>query len=397
MKRKILLFMLSVISIFILGFTNVSADSSDLVNIPDVNLRNAVKKGLGVTSDSDLTKENLLKLTEINSDNNNISSVEGLEYALNLRTINLSHNSIVDLSPLKPIFMNWNQYDTSSYFVVNLANNKISNLDAFQDVSSLPTYSVFHFESNQIQDFSPMSHFPDNTFYGSFPNDQRIILPTIHLMSSSYSFDIPYLNTGFPESNQKIEISNGGTVTNGVAQWNNLTNNGELSVSHSNYRVGPFEYKVTYIQPYVIDKAKVITKYVDDKSNVIADNAVLSGNVGENYSTTKKNIAGYTFKEVQGNTSGTFTDQEQTVTYVYTKNSVPNKNPAQPVKPINNNDTTNVPSSNPSDTQQPATKKIADAILPNTAAEKLGALEIFAVIIAVITGGLIVKIRRNKQ
>ncbi|WP_152994112.1 MucBP domain-containing protein, partial [Lactococcus lactis] len=32
-----------------------------------------------------------------------------------------------------------------------------------------------------------------------------------------------------------------------------------------------------------------------------------------------KTIDGYTFKEVQGNSTGTFTDQAQTVTYVYTK------------------------------------------------------------------------------
>ncbi|OTN88921.1 hypothetical protein A5819_001413 [Enterococcus sp. 7E2_DIV0204] len=322
MRRKILLFMLSVILIFGLGFTNVSADSSDIVNIPDVNLRDTVKKSLGLTSDSDLTKENLLKLTEISSNNNNISSVEGLQYALNLRSINLAHNSIVDLDPLKPIFMNWQEYDTSSYFVVNLANNEISSLEVFQDISSLPTYSVFHFESNQIRDFSPMSHFPDNTFYASYPNDQTIILPTIHLMSSSYSFNIPYLNTGFPESNQQIEISYGGTVNNGTAQWNNLTKDGELSVSHSNYRDGPFGYKVTYIQPYVMEKAKVVAKYVDNKGNVISGDVVLTDNVGEKYTTEQKKIVGYTFKEVQGNASGIFTDQEQTVTYVYTKNSV---------------------------------------------------------------------------
>ncbi|PFT72935.1 hypothetical protein COK70_31700, partial [Bacillus thuringiensis] len=31
---------------------------------------------------------------------------------------------------------------------------------------------------------------------------------------------------------------------------------------------------------------------------------------------------GYTFKEVKGNPTGAFTDKEQTVTYVYTKNPV---------------------------------------------------------------------------
>ncbi|MGL5897113.1 MAG: MucBP domain-containing protein, partial [Lactococcus lactis] len=53
-----------------------------------------------------------------------------------------------------------------------------------------------------------------------------------------------------------------------------------------------------------------------------------SGNVGDDYTTEQKDIDGYTFKEVQGSATGTFTDQAQTVTYVYTKNNVtPNPKP----------------------------------------------------------------------
>ncbi|MBK0083332.1 MucBP domain-containing protein, partial [Lactococcus sp. S64] len=60
---------------------------------------------------------------------------------------------------------------------------------------------------------------------------------------------------------------------------------------------------------------------VDTDGNKISDDAVKSGNVGDSYTTEQKTIDGYTFKEVQGNTTGTFTDQAQTVTYVYTKDT----------------------------------------------------------------------------
>ena len=57
------------------------------------------------------------------------------------------------------------------------------------------------------------------------------------------------------------------------------------------------------------------------------------GNIGETYNTEQKTIEGYTFKEVQGNTTGQFTDQVQTVNYVYTKNKL---NPVSPkTKPDN--------------------------------------------------------------
>ncbi|WP_282799477.1 MucBP domain-containing protein, partial [Lactococcus lactis] len=44
-----------------------------------------------------------------------------------------------------------------------------------------------------------------------------------------------------------------------------------------------------------------------------------SGNIGDNYTTDQKAIDGYTFKEVQGKTTGVFTNQAQNITYVYTK------------------------------------------------------------------------------
>ena len=71
----------------------------------------------------------------------------------------------------------------------------------------------------------------------------------------------------------------------------------------------------------------VLAKYVDIDGNKISEDIVKSGTVGEGYSTEKKKIKGYTFKEVQGNITGQFTEQIQTVTYVYTKNKV---NPVLP-------------------------------------------------------------------
>ena len=64
-------------------------------------------------------------------------------------------------------------------------------------------------------------------------------------------------------------------------------------------------------------------KYQDEEGETLADDEILSGNIGENYTSEKKTITGYTFKEVQGNPTGPFTDQPQTVTYIYTKSPVP--------------------------------------------------------------------------
>ncbi|MFG5394793.1 MucBP domain-containing protein [Enterococcus faecalis] len=77
---------------------------------------------------------------------------------------------------------------------------------------------------------------------------------------------------------------------------------------------------VTYV--YVknpVKAAEVTAKYVDTNGNKISDEVVKTGNIGDDYTTEQKAIDGYTFKEVRGNPTGKYTDQAQTVTYVYMK------------------------------------------------------------------------------
>ncbi|MFL1696492.1 MucBP domain-containing protein [Weissella kandleri] len=70
-------------------------------------------------------------------------------------------------------------------------------------------------------------------------------------------------------------------------------------------------------------------KYVDTAGNKIAEDVVKSGNVGDDYKTDQLSIPGYTFREVQGNVTGKFTNTAQTVTYVY--NKVGTNTPSKPV------------------------------------------------------------------
>ncbi|WP_157804689.1 MucBP domain-containing protein, partial [Enterococcus ureilyticus] len=77
--------------------------------------------------------------------------------------------------------------------------------------------------------------------------------------------------------------------------------------------------------------ADVTIHYQDTEGNTIAPDVVKSGNIGDPYSFEQLTIDGYTFKEVNGNPNGTFTDTAQTVTYVYTKNTI--NQPLEPTKP----------------------------------------------------------------
>ncbi|MPY27846.1 MucBP domain-containing protein [Listeria monocytogenes] len=70
----------------------------------------------------------------------------------------------------------------------------------------------------------------------------------------------------------------------------------------------------------------VTVNYIDTDGKTIAPTETLSGNVGENYTTTAKTIDGYSLTTTPANANGTFSTNPQTVTYTYTKDPI-----AQPV------------------------------------------------------------------
>ncbi len=87
---------------------------------------------------------------------------------------------------------------------------------------------------------------------------------------------------------------------------------------------------ITYIYTKdPIPAADVTVEYVDTEGNEIHPSQTISGNVGESYDASTKNyqlvIEGYTLDESQlpENLKGLFSETAQTVTYIFTKNSVP--------------------------------------------------------------------------
>lgn len=87
---------------------------------------------------------------------------------------------------------------------------------------------------------------------------------------------------------------------------------------------------VNYI--YELKPSLVIVKYVDEEGKELVDNITIKGQVFDKYNTQKKNIEGYTLTTVPDNATGTMTEENITVTYVYSKNkapapSVPDKKP----------------------------------------------------------------------
>ncbi|MCA6712251.1 MucBP domain-containing protein [Enterococcus faecalis] len=60
-------------------------------------------------------------------------------------------------------------------------------------------------------------------------------------------------------------------------------------------------------------------KYVDEEGREIFPTETMTGNVGDSYETQAKEITGYILKERLNNASGTYKEENQTVTYIYIK------------------------------------------------------------------------------
>lgn len=443
--RKCLVFLGAfLLSIFIVSGTNqVFADIS--VPTYSADIVPTLGNGIPSYSDNDTVKEGLRNagITQLTVDDNshqfsNSSMQASYRVGLNpnfdysLLTISpesdlakdypfiVSHVALVSGNDVSALSFEKN-YDGSfsvnlsnitvsdnSYVIYSLEPAKSSDDGSHGDyhVSLVSNFTVYAKDKVTGQELVNGSSYTDQhpncgTLWGTFKNRQNIVMNNHSLTTNSGSFDLSTLIEdyyGYDNAHFTVMDSEGNTLAKNVTNFD-FTKVGRYFVRFStqledgNFLWNSSEIDVT--SPLV--GGNVTTKYLDIEGHKISDDVVVTGTVGDNYITIQKNILGYTFKEVQGNANGKITSEEQIVTYVYTKSLVPNKDPEQTVKPDNSEIKTNILRKNISDSQQPASKKVADAILPKTAAEKFGVLAIFAVIISAITGGLNFKNSRNKQ
>ncbi|MDE6253003.1 MAG: MucBP domain-containing protein [Lachnospiraceae bacterium] len=83
---------------------------------------------------------------------------------------------------------------------------------------------------------------------------------------------------------------------------------------------------VTYVyqKNQVTEKTgKVIVRYVDESDKEIKASTALTGIVGADYETAEAEIEGYTLKTSPANAKGKYTEEDITVTFVYSKNTTP--------------------------------------------------------------------------
>ncbi|MDU1413977.1 MAG: leucine-rich repeat domain-containing protein [Clostridium sp.] len=134
---------------------------SNIVEIKDKYLKKTINLALGKDGDSseDITKDEMLTLTELCSDDlplittkkeekcRGIADLSGLEYAKNLKVIKFSANEISDLSPIK---------DLTNLEFLEVYRNEISDLTPLKNLKNLEHLDIYN--NAGIIDLSPISN-----------------------------------------------------------------------------------------------------------------------------------------------------------------------------------------------------------------------------------------------
>ncbi len=124
----------------------IFAPDSPLVDIPDPNLRIAIREALHLPGDVAITQANMLELTYLEAQGKQIEDLSGLEHAVNITGVNFFENRVSNLSPLA---------DLINLEYVQLDRNPISDLSPLAKLTQLDSLYAWQCE---IVDISPLAN-----------------------------------------------------------------------------------------------------------------------------------------------------------------------------------------------------------------------------------------------
>ncbi|EAK9012047.1 MucBP domain-containing protein [Listeria monocytogenes] len=298
----------------------------------------------GTISEIPTSITKLTKLTRINVDNNNFQEFPMILLQMpSLSSIEVNRNKIKEIpSEITTLSPHLGSLDVRYNELITLPDN-IFTTEWESKLSLLTTGNqlVSDIPADWLDNFNQADNMLE--FYNNPPNDYH--QKQDQLTYSGARLEVPLntdLKTLTPDKT-KLGLKSGRTLfeqhefmyyddgtsnnilTNGVAT---ATGNGYITIKSTlSTNSNPFakvRVPITVTPP--VKGGDVTVQYKDTTGAVLADSTTLSGNVGENYTTTAKTIDGYSLTTTPANANGTFSTNPQTVTYTYTKDPI-----AQPV------------------------------------------------------------------
>ena len=159
-----------------INFTITAIDASSPVTIPDAALHAKIAETLGKPVGVQLTAGEMITLPHLDARNANIQDLTGLEYAHNLKWLNLggdwvsgkgnvNSNAVSNFSPL----LGLTQLNT-----LNLSNNNISDISALAGLTQL---TRLYLDKNAISDVSALAGLTQLTYLHLYNNSISDVSP----------------------------------------------------------------------------------------------------------------------------------------------------------------------------------------------------------------------------
>lgn len=286
------------------------------------------------------------KLRVLYTNENNLTSLDGLKTLRGLRIAYADNNHITDLSNLKAFYESMEPFGDYKGFQVNNQTITLPTINIKEGETAVSKHPTLDINGQKM----PISAISDGgsasadnqtvDFEGLPVGDKTVTYKATFTATSptgvplSYSIKVsqPIHVAALAESNVIVKYQD----ETGKELAATETISGKAGDAYQTVEKAIIGYKLKEIQGeasgnltdadktvvYVYEKvagAPVTVKYEDEQGNELANADTLTGKLDTPYETTAKNIVGWTVKTTPSNAQGTFTDKEQTVTYVYEK------------------------------------------------------------------------------
>lgn len=169
----------------------VSSVFAQEVWMPDESLQNAIKEKLNIADGTTLRIPDMRRLYDLVSFDDNIGSLQGLEFAVNLAFLHIGDGSISDLTPLASLsnlrvlkLLHHNIRDVSPLAalvgleILQLQDNQIVDISPLSNLRNLKELKL---HANRIEDFSPLSGLLNLEILTFHENASLDISPLLHL------------------------------------------------------------------------------------------------------------------------------------------------------------------------------------------------------------------------
>ena len=120
--------------------------SAQVVEIPDPNLRQAVREALDLSDGTPITQTEMLRLEKLSAKHAQIADLTSLEYATNLKALVLPVNNIQDITPVKGLV---------KLESLTLRNNPITNLTPLANLTNLTNINI---GGVKLSDITPLAN-----------------------------------------------------------------------------------------------------------------------------------------------------------------------------------------------------------------------------------------------